>query len=269
MRILQREDCTIAFESAGAGDGETVVLLHGFGMCRESLRPLAARLRQNGAAARTLLPDSRGHGETRAPDDDAAYRYSTLRDDVVALLEHEAPSGGHLVGHSMGGQIALLTALARPGLVRSLTVIGGGPCRAITDSKEERVWRRAAASFERATPAELCASLESAAPTEVAELTAEGLYGRAHGEALARVVRGGFLHVEDNDEACRQLELPTLILAGANDRTWLTRSRQLAELIPGSEFEVVEGSGHLVHLERPDDCSRWISDHTRRIHRPG
>ncbi len=265
-RTLQREGCTIAYELAGSAAGETVLLLHGFGMSRESLRPLAASLRECGAAARTLLSDSRGHGDTSAPKEDDAYRYPAMRDDVCALLEHQAPSGGHLVGHSMGGQIALMAALARPELVRSLTVMGGGPCRAITDDREKKVWQRAARSFERATRAELCSSLESAAPTQVAELTAERLYGGARGEDLARVVRGGFLDVEDNDEACRRLDRPTLVIVGAFDRTWLGPSRRLAELIPGCDLEVVEGTGHLVHLERPDECARWIADHTRGTH---
>ena len=260
MQTLEREDCTIAFEVADSGGGETVVLLHGFGMSRESLRPLASSLVACGAAARSLLPDSRGHGGTRAPKQDDAYRYPSMRDDVCALLEAEVPLGGHLVGHSMGGQIALMTALARPELVRSLTVIGGGPCRAVTDDREKRVWQRAAVAFEQATQAELCVSLAAAAPTDVPALTAERLYARARGEDLARVVRGGFLHVEDNHEACRRLDRPTLVIAGANDGNWLAASRRLAELIPSSELKVVEETGHLVHLERPEACARWIAD---------
>jgi len=260
MRTLERHECTIAFERAESGEGETVLLLHGFGMSRQSLRPLAASLRECGAAARTLLPDARGHGNTLAPKEDGAYRYHSMRNDVCALLENEAPLGAHLVGHSMGGQIALMASLARPELVRSLTVIGGGPCRAVTDDREKRVWQRAAHSFDQSTQAELYASLESAAPTTAAELTPERLYAGARGADLARVVRGGFLHVEDNHEACRQLDRPTLVIAGANDGNWLAASQQLAELIPGSVLEIVQGGGHLAHLERPEVCARWIAD---------
>lgn len=262
-RTLKREDCTLAYEVAESGAGKTVVLLHGFGMTRESLLPLAASLRERGAVARTLLPDSRGHGETRAPEDDVAYRYSTLRDDLCALLEREAPSGGHVVGHSMGGQIALMATLSRPDLVRSLTVLGGGPCRAVTEDREKKAWLGAARSFEGATQAELCAALESAAPTQTTQLTAERLYGRARGDDLARIVRGGFLHVEDNDEACSRLERPTLVIVGAQDRTWYQPSNRLAEQIPGSQLTIVEGAGHLVHLERPIECLGWIAQHIR------
>ena len=263
LQTLNRGDCTLAFEASGEGTGATFVLLHGFGMCRESLRPLAARLRESGAAARTLLVDSRGHGDSRTRTSDDAYRYPALRDDVCALLAREAPAGAHLVGHSMGGQIALLVALAHPDRVRSLTVIGGGPCRAITSEREKAAWLRAAAGFERATASELRASLEAAAPTDDAGLKATNLYARARGEDLARVVRGGFLHVEEDDAACARLEQPTLVIAGAADRTWLPASHRLAELVPGSRLRVVEAAGHLVHLERSAECARWITEHAR------
>ena len=262
-RTLKRNDCTLAFEAAGEHAGETLVLLHGFGMCRDSLRLLAARLRESGAVGRTLLVDSRGHGDTRTPATDDAYRYSALRDDLFALLEQEAPAGAHLVGHSMGGQVALLVALAHPERVRSLTVIGGGPCRAITSEREKSAWRRAADRFEQAAPSELFTSLEAAAPTRDANLKAEKLYARARGDELARVVRGGFLHVEEDDEACSRLRRPILVIVGADDRTWLAASRRLAELVPGSRLRVVEAAGHLVHLERPAECARWISEHVR------
>lgn len=263
LRTLKRKDCTLAFEAAGENPGETAVLLHGFGMCRESLRPLASRLRESGAAGRTLLVDSRGHGDTRTRTADDAYRYPALRDDLLALLEQEAPTGAHLVGHSMGGQVALLATLAQPERVRSLTVIGGGPCRAITSEREKKAWLRAADGFERADPSDLCASLEAAAPTHDASLKAENLYARARGDELARVVRGGFLHVEDNDEACSRLRRPTLVIAGAEDHAWLAASSQLAERVPGSRLRLVEAAGHLVHLECPVECARWISEHVR------
>ena len=100
----------------------------------------------------------------------------------------------------------------------------------------------------------------------MAALTADRLYAGARGQDLARVVRGGFLHVEDNQEACRRLDRPTLVIAGANDRNWLEESRRLAELIPGSELKIVEGTGHLVHLERPEACAGWIADLIGRAH---
>ena len=219
---LQREDCTIAWEllPAKARDGATIVLLHGFGMNRDAMRPLALQLLEREAGGQAVLVDARGHGETKAPPQDAAYGYPAMRDDLIALIGHAAPEAAHLVGHSMGGQIALMAAILRPDLVRSLSLIGAGPCRAVTLEKERKSWQRAAASFERATPEELESSLAAAAPTvarasgcQDAKLAPAALYHTARGAELARVVRGGFLGVESNDDACASLRTPTLLIA--------------------------------------------------------
>jgi pimeloyl-ACP methyl ester carboxylesterase len=262
-KTLGRADCSIAYELRGAGPGQTVVLLHGFGMTRKSLRPLAAILHACGAAARSVLPDARGHGETRAPERDDAYGYPEMAGDLILLLEREAPSGAHLVGHSMGGQIALMAAISRPELVRSLALVAAGPCRAVGDERERRRWQRAAAAFEGASRAQLCAALASAAPTEDPKLEPERLYGDADGASLARVVRGGFLHVERNDHLCGQLAAPALVIAGGRDQTWIEPSRQLARLLPKSELRIVEDAGHLVHLEHLDEAAGWIADFVR------
>jgi len=266
---LRRGDARIAYEAHEGVGREAVVLLHGFGMSRAALRPLAASLRDAGVAGRTLIADARGHGDTRCPPDDAAFRYPAMRDDLDALIEREAPAGAHLVGHSMGGQIALMLALSRPERVKSLCLLGAGPCRAVTDERERRTWLRAAAAFEAATREELCASLATAAPTRHPDLSPERLYGAARGDDLARVIRGGFLHVEDNDGLCPEVRAPALVIAGADDRGWLEPSRRLAQLLPRSELRVVEGAGHLVHLERERDCGRWIADFLRAAPTPG
>jgi pimeloyl-ACP methyl ester carboxylesterase len=259
-KTLQRDDCAIAYEVEGPASGATAVLLHGFGMSRAAVRDLGSALREAAPSLRVVLADARGHGDTRAPERDDAHGYPTMRDDLIALIEREAPDGAHLVGHSMGGQIALMAGIARSDLVESLVLICAGPCRAITEEKEARGWERAAAAFENASRDELCQSLASAAPTDRAELTPESLYGEARGPDLARVVRGGFLHVESNDDACRDVTAPALVIAGGRDRTWIDPSRKLAELLPGSELRVVEDAGHLVHLEHASAVAGWIGD---------
>lgn len=258
---LQREDCTLSFEwvEAGAAGTGDLVLMHGFGMDRTAMRPLARALLERGVGARALLPDARGHGSTRTPARDDAFSYPALRDDCIALLESQAPEGAHLVGHSMGGQVALMAAIARPDLVRSLSLVAAGPCRAVTHPKEQRSWERAAGAFESAGPEALAAALASAAPTRDPELSPARLYGAARGADLARVVRGGFLAVESNDEACAALRTPALLIAGSADAGWLEPTRKLAGLLSASELHLEDGAGHVVHLERTAACADRIA----------
>jgi pimeloyl-ACP methyl ester carboxylesterase len=272
---LPRGACTIAYEiscesayeieTGEAGELAPVVLLHGFAMDRRAMRPLARGLRERLGDVQTIALDLRGHGATRAAANDAAHDYPAMRDDLLALLEHCAPAGAHLVGHSMGGQIALMAAIAQPDRVHSLCLIGAGPCRAVTEEREHESWQRAAKAFETSSPEKLAASLASAAATEDPALTPEALYGDARGEDLARVVRGGFLRVVANDDACRTVSTPTLLIAGSRDEGWLAPTRKLAGLIVGSELDVVQDAGHLVHLEQPEQCARTIAAQLARL----
>jgi pimeloyl-ACP methyl ester carboxylesterase len=258
---LQRGDCTIAWEEGPGGGraGVAIALLHGFGMSRDAMRPLAKELVARRIAERVLLADARGHGDTQVPERDEAHAYPAMRDDLTLLLERTAPDGAHLVGHSMGGQIALMAAIARPDLVRSLCLLAAGPCRAVTHQKERRSWERAAAAFEGASRKELARSLAMAAPTRDSKLSPDRLYGAARGDSLARVVRGGFLTVESNDADCASLRTPTLLIAGADDEGWREPTRKLAGLVQGAALQLLENAGHLVHLEHPRTCADRIA----------
>ena len=108
-----------------------VVLLHGFTQTRQSWRRTVAAL---GGRYRALAPDLPGHGH-------AAERRPASFAACAAYVRALADGPCTLVGYSMGGRIALYTALALPGLVERLVLVGASP--GIADSAE-RAARRAA-----------------------------------------------------------------------------------------------------------------------------
>jgi len=90
-----------AAPEATSGNGEIVILLHGFPQTSKSWKPVAARL--NDAGYRTLRFDQRGYAPTARPKRRRRpYRSSALVGDVAALI-HEVGSPVHLVGHDWGG----------------------------------------------------------------------------------------------------------------------------------------------------------------------
>jgi pimeloyl-ACP methyl ester carboxylesterase len=106
LRLRVDDGVEIATESAGAADGQAVLLLHGAGQTRQSWRRVSARLMAKGM--RVISADMRGHGESDwSPDGN--YRYPRLVADVEAIVRH---FGGPmiLVGASIGGKIAMCTA---------------------------------------------------------------------------------------------------------------------------------------------------------------
>lgn len=104
-----------------AGEGEAVVLVHGFGGQLEDLSPIADRLLR---ANRVIAIDARGFGKsTKSPD---AANYGTkMADDVTGILDALKVTQAHIVGHSMGALIAASAVARHPGRFFTATLIAG------------------------------------------------------------------------------------------------------------------------------------------------
>jgi pimeloyl-ACP methyl ester carboxylesterase len=118
-QYFTRDSARLRFREAG--QGEPVVLLHGYTQRIEGMLPLADSLT---GSHRVIVMDLRGFGEsTKFGDADRYGRAFAV--DVVALLDHLQIQRAHLVGHSMGASIAADLALAYPDRVASMTLIAG------------------------------------------------------------------------------------------------------------------------------------------------
>lgn len=108
---------TLACRETGTQDGAPVVLLHALGSSAATWDGFAARLADHGR--HVLAPDLRGHGDSAWP---GTYSLELMCDDVFGLLDERGIDRVDLVGHSMGGAVAVLAAQRRPGRVRRLVV---------------------------------------------------------------------------------------------------------------------------------------------------
>src|SRR5260370_9604659 len=125
---LPADDTTAALALPGArlvsertGNGQVMVLVHGFGldmrMWDAQVAPLAARFRG-------VRYDCRGFGASGPFDPAVPYTHA---DDLLALLDHLAIGDAVLVGLSFGGRVALQTALAAPAPARGPVLLGAVP----------------------------------------------------------------------------------------------------------------------------------------------
>jgi pimeloyl-ACP methyl ester carboxylesterase len=107
------------------GEGEPVVLIHGFASSKEVnwVNPGWFTTLQ-GAGRRVIALDDRGHGQSSKLYEPAAYHTSKMASDVRALLAHLGIDRADVIGYSMGARITAFLALESPGLVRSI-VLGG------------------------------------------------------------------------------------------------------------------------------------------------
>lgn len=111
----------LAYRAVGALDAPPMVLLHGLGSDGSSWDEVAAAL---GDSYRVYAPDQRGHGASDRP---GRYSFELMRDDVLGFLDALGLGRVTLVGHSMGGTVALLFAEAYPDRLERLVVEDSPP----------------------------------------------------------------------------------------------------------------------------------------------
>ncbi|HVY86329.1 MAG TPA: alpha/beta hydrolase [Caulobacterales bacterium] len=123
QRFRASDGVALAGAVRGAPDAPLIVLLHGAGQTRHAWTKAAARLEAEGF--RVLLYDARGHGESdwSQTGDYALTRYA---DDLRQVLE-DLDARASLVGASLGGVSAMLTAAARPDLIDALVLVDIAP----------------------------------------------------------------------------------------------------------------------------------------------
>jgi len=103
------------------GSGFPIIILHGLLGSSDNWRAITKRLN---SSYKVFAVDLRNHGQSPHSE---IMTYPAMADDVRELLEHERISGCHLVGHSLGGKVAMQFAVTHPDRVRKLVIVDIAP----------------------------------------------------------------------------------------------------------------------------------------------
>jgi 2-succinyl-6-hydroxy-2,4-cyclohexadiene-1-carboxylate synthase len=228
---------------------ETVVLLHGFAGTGRLWDPVVARL--DGERYRPLAPDLRGHGTAAAR---RPVSFDAIAEDVLGLVAHPFT----LCGYSMGGRIALHTALVAPERIDRLVLVA---TTAGIEDLAERTERRAAddalagateqGSIEAFADRWTAQPLFAGTPPQAAAAWRADILDNEPA-ALAAALRGvGAGSMEPLWERLGELTMPAMVLAGSRDAKFLALGERLAAALPRGELEIVQGAGHGIPREDP------------------
>jgi 2-succinyl-6-hydroxy-2,4-cyclohexadiene-1-carboxylate synthase len=228
---------------------DTLVLLHGFTQTRQSWRRTVAAL---GGRYRALAPDLPGHGlaSERRPASFAA---------CTAYVRALAGDHFALAGYSLGGRIALYTALVLPGHVDRLVLVGASP--GIADPAEREARRRAGEALaQRIVAIGVDAFAGEWAAQPLFEGQDERVAAAAHADrlrntatGLAAALRGlGTGVMPSLWDRLGELAMPVTLVVGERDEKFRAIAGRMAGAIRDCRVEIVAGAGHAVPLERPD-----------------
>jgi pimeloyl-ACP methyl ester carboxylesterase len=224
-----------------------LVLIHGSGGNRLHWPPHLRRLPNY----RVFGLDLPGHGESPGEGETTIEGYVRR---IVEWLEEQEIERAVLVGHSMGGAIAMTTALEEPDRVAGLVLVGtGGRLRV-----NGEILQAAAdpSQFEETVEVVTTWAFSDQTPEKIVALAKMRMI-----ETRPEVIHGDFIACNQFDicDHLPEIRVPSLILCGEQDRlTPLKYARHLNEQIPDSTLVLIEGAGHMVMLERPLEVAEVV-----------
>jgi pimeloyl-ACP methyl ester carboxylesterase len=227
-----------------------VIFIHGAGQDHSNWQLPARWFAWHGHAA--LAPDLPGHGRSEG---EALGTITAMAQWITRLMDTARIEKAALVGHSMGGAIAVEAAAAFPERVSRIALLGTSLAMPVNAAL------LAAAKDEPERAHRMITSWALGPRAKIGGNPAPGMWMSGSSMALLARNRPGSLYT--SFEACNQwksgpetavrVRCPALVLIGGSDSMTPPKiGRQLAEKIAGSRTVVVPGSGHMMMAEAPD-----------------
>jgi pimeloyl-ACP methyl ester carboxylesterase len=240
----------LAYDAYG-DSGAPLVILHGLLGSARNWSGIGKRL---GESSRVFALDLRNHGRSPWADQ---MTFDAMADDVAGfILRHDLNHAG-VIGHSLGGKVAMRLALTRPALVARLVVVDIAPVayRHSFANYVEALRRVDLSAVTRRADAD--EALQEAIPEPgIRSFLMQNLVQRDDGFAWRlnlAALAGSMDQLMDFPAApATAYRRPALFLAGGRSDYVLSEHRPLiAKLFPAAAHAVIEEAGHWVHAERP------------------
>jgi len=281
----------LTFPALSQGDGQVVLLLHGFPDTAETFTHQLTALAE--AGYRAVAPTMRGYAPEAQPAD-GDYHGVRMAEDVVAWASALSDGPVHLVGHDWGANIAYAAAALAPARFASLTTIAvPHPVRfaeafASNPAKQARsayILAFQTPGFEEQIIADDCAYLEALwrawspgwdIPSGLLAAMRETFGQPGVARAALEYYRQAFDAASPAGQAtaalfARPLTVPTLGMCGADDQCItadvFTGAMRAEDFAAGVEVETIPGAGHFCQAEAPDAVNaallNWLAANRR------
>src|ERR1041385_933456 len=203
---------------------------------------------------RVFAPDCRGHGRSNNPG--LSYSFKELAEGVAALLPAMGYERAHIIGHSNGGNVALVTLLEHPDVVQTC----------IPQAANAYVTRYLIQREPKAFDPDRVAREVPEWRDEMIKLHGE-INGNDHWRELLWLTMKEIISEPNYSPAdLARVDKPTLVIMGAEDKVNAPdeHAQYIANNIPNAELWIPEKTGHNVHLERREEWLAKVLDFLER-----
>jgi 3-oxoadipate enol-lactonase len=259
MKIADLGDVQLHYRIDGDPDGAPVVFANSLGT---DLRLWDAVLPLLPKGLKYIRYDKRGHGLSCLPP--APYAMGALVRDAEALLDHLAVRDCVFVGLSIGGMIAQGLAVKRLDLVRAMVLSNTGAKIGTPEMWNQRI-----------------AAVKAGGIESLADAVMERWFSKAFRATPELALWRNMLVRQPDEGYCgcsaaisgtdfytptSGLRLPTLGIAGSEDgATPPDLVRETVDLVPGSQFHLIRGAGHLPCVEKPEEYADVLTRFLREV----
>ncbi|MEP0804418.1 MAG: alpha/beta hydrolase [Chloroflexota bacterium] len=252
MPYITINDASLYYEEYGQAEGTPILLIHGSTIDSrtdwDGVIPALAK------EYRVFAPDCRGHGRSNNPR--MSYSFRELADDAAAFVRAMGYEQAHIIGHSNGGNVALVTAVEHPEVVRTC----------IPQAANAYVTRYL---VEREPKVFDPDRVEREAPEWRDEMIRlhEAVNGAGYWRDLLWLTMKEIISEPNYSPAdLARVDAPMLVIQGAEDRVNAPdeHAQYIAAHVPNAEVWIPEATGHNVHQERREE---WIERVLDFLHR--
>ena len=254
MHMIDVNGVTLHYSDQGPKDGPPLVFANSLGTDYRLWDQIMPMLPDG---LRIIRYDKRGHGLSSGPA--APYFMGDLVGDLAALMDALGLKNSVLVGLSIGGMIAQGLAAERPDLLKAMILSNTG-----AKIGTEAIWADRMATARNG-------GVEALADAQLARWFSDDFRKNRKPELaawramLTRTWIEGFIGcsaaISETDlyDSTARLRLPVLGIAGDEDgSTPPDMVREAVELVPGSEFHLIRGAGHLPCVENPEEYATTL-----------
>ncbi|UFZ07108.1 alpha/beta hydrolase [Bradyrhizobium ontarionense] len=257
-QILTTKDGRFGYEASGAPERQAVVFLHGIGGAARAWR---GQLEHFGKYYHAMAWDMPGYGQSARLDKVSITTLAAALQNFLIQIDAREPI---LVGHSIGGMIVQEWLMAHPQAAAAVVLAQTSPAFGKADGDWQKSFIEA-----RLGPLDRGATMASLAPALVKELVGDD--PDPHGLELATSCMAGVPEASyrasmlallgfDRREALKEILVPALVLSGSRDRNAPSAMMEkMASFIPSGRYVELQGAGHLVNLERPDEFNAALA----------